>query len=190
MTIKTGFIKGTGADKNVSIGFIPDYVKIINLTDGDKVWENFLAKVIAFTSGGTTVIKAGDDLKGATSLATAKIRQVNLDSGTWAGGDAAGWFIFEPNGITGTFQAEAGNINGGTTDLVTLAAQDNDGIDIDTEVAATTTDDTNISHYAGSTTASLGFKIGATISEDGKLLGYIAVRNDDHGPDVDETAIP
>ena len=190
MTIKTGFIKGTGADKNVSIGFIPDFVLLFNLTDGDIIYANFLAKVVAFTSGGTTEIKAGDTLKGATSLATGVIRQVNLDSGSWAGGDAAGWFIFEPDGITGTFQSEAGYVNGGSTDYATLAAQDNDGVDIDTEVAPTTSDDTNISHYAGSTSASRGFKIGATVSENAKLLGYLAVRNDDHGPDVDETAIP
>ena len=190
MTVKTGFIKGTGADKNVSIGFIPDYVKIVNLTDGDKVWENWLHKVVVFSSGGTTEIKAGDTIKGATSLATGVVRQVILDTGSWAGGDAAGWFIFEPDGITGTYQTEAAYINGGSTDYATIAVQDNDGIDIDTEVAGTTTDDTNISHYAGATTASKGFKIGATISEDAKLLGYIAYRSDDHGPDVNETAIP
>lgn len=189
MTVKTGFIHGTGADQNVSIGFVPDYVKVINLTDGDKVHENFLHKVVAFTSGGTTTLKAGDKLTGATSGAYGYIRQIILDSGSWAGGDAAGWFIFEPDGITGTFQSEAGYINGGATDYATIAAQDNDGIDTDTEVAGTTTDDTTITHYVGDTTAARGFKIGATVSENAKLLGYIAIRNDDHGPDVDQTTV-
>lgn len=174
-----GYIHGTGADQNVSLGWIPEYVRIVNLTDGDKVWENGLAKVIAFTSGGTTEIKAGDEIRGLTNTGVyGRIRQVILDSGSWAGGDAAGWFIFEPDGITGSFGSETAEVNDNATDSVTVALQDNDGIDVDTEVAGTTTDDTNISHYAGTSTAAKGFKIGATVSENGKLLYYQAWRTD------------
>ena len=191
MTVKVGFIKGTGAAKNVSIGWIPDYVKVVNLTDGDKVHENWLAKVIAFTSGGTTVIKAGDTIRGLTNTGvTGKIKQVILDTGSWAGGDAAGWFIFDVGDLVGSFGSENAEVNESGTNDVTVALQDSDGIDVDTEVAATTTAATTIVAYDGSTTAAKGFTIGATVSEDAKLFGYYAMRNDPGESDVDETAIP
>lgn len=177
--IATGFLRGTGAAINVSLGWIPDYVKIINLTDGDKVHENFLAKVIAFTSGGTTELKAGDKLHGNTSDATAIVQQVIVDTGSWAAGDAAGWLVLRPGTMSGTFQAESAYREGADadgTDVLTVAAADQDGIDVDTEVAGTTTAATNVAEYTGSTTAARGFTVGATISEDAKLLGYVAVR--------------
>lgn len=179
--VVTGYIHGTGSAENVELGWIPDYVRIVNLTDGDKVHENWLGKVIAFTSGGTTEIKAGDSIVGRTSGATAKIRQVILDSGSWAGGDAAGWFIVSAEDLSSTaWQAEGADLNGVDADAVTIsAAADQDGIDIDTEVAATTTAATNVKAYVGSSGANAkGFTVGATISEDGKLLGFVAVRGD------------
>lgn len=178
--VATGFLRGTGAAINVELGWIPDWVRIVNLTDGDKINENWLQKVIAFTSGGTTEIKAGDVLHGNTSDATATIAQVILDTGSWAGGDAAGWFILEQATHNGTFQSETAYRDGvdtDGTDGVTVAVADQDGIDIDTEVAGTTTAATNISEYVGSLGSNAkGFTVGATISEDAKLLGYVAIR--------------
>ncbi|MCD6197488.1 MAG: hypothetical protein J7K15_02805 [Deltaproteobacteria bacterium] len=57
---------------------------------------------LGFDSGGTTEIKVGDKIQGATSGATGIIRAVELTSGSWSGGDAAGYFYFEQ--ITGTWQ--------------------------------------------------------------------------------------
>lgn len=37
--IKTGLYTGTGAAINIQLGWVPDYVKVINLTDGDDAWE-------------------------------------------------------------------------------------------------------------------------------------------------------
>lgn len=182
-----GFIHGTGADQNVPIGFIPTFVEVWNWTDGDKIFANAIDKVVAFTSGGTTEVKQGDLLTGRTSGAYGRVKQVILDSGSWAGGDAAGWFIFDAPSITGAFGSEGANLNGVSADAVTIALQDNDGIDIDTEVAATTTDDTNVSHYAGSTTEAPGFKMGATVSENAKLLYFRASRYD--GPAVNQTTV-
>jgi len=182
--VATGFLKGTGAAVNVELGWIPEYVQIINLTDGDKVHINHVAKVIAFTSGGTSEIKAGDKLHGNTSDDTAIIRQVILDSGTWAGGDAAGWFIFEHATETGDLTAaetayREGVDADGTDGCTLTAAQDQDGIDIDTEVAGTTTAATNVIAYVGSSGSNAkGFTVGATVSEDAKLLGYLAFRGD------------
>jgi len=64
---------------------------------------------LAFTSGGTTAIAVGDTLTGATGGATATVCCVTLDSGTWAGGDAAGEFLIY--GQVGTFEAEEVNTN-------------------------------------------------------------------------------
>lgn len=182
MAHRAGFIHGTGADLNISIGWIPDYVKIVNLTDGDKVYENFLGLVVAFTSGGTTEIKRGDTIRGLTNTGVyGKVKQVILDSGTWAGGDAAGWFIISAADQTGTFGTETVEVNDNNTDTASVVAQVQHGIDDDTEVAQTSTDDTTITAYAGDADNgyAAGFKIGATISENAKLLGYLAIRNSD-----------
>ena len=77
-----------------------------------------LGRELAFTSGGATEIVEGNTITGATSAATAVITRVVLTSGTWAGGDAAGRFIFASQ--TGTFQAENLNV-GASTNLATIA---------------------------------------------------------------------
>jgi hypothetical protein len=179
--VACGFHRGTGAAVNVELGWVPDFVMVINLTDGDKIHMNALSKVIAFTSGGTDEIAAGDVLHGNTSDATATIKQVILDSGSWVGGDAAGWFVLDPVTLGTSFSGETAyrdGVDADGTDGVTLsAAEDQDGVDIDTEVAGTTTDATNVIEYLGSSgSASKGFTIGATIAEDAKLLYYVALR--------------
>lgn len=183
--VAVGFLRGTGAAINVELGWIPDFVKIINLTDGDVTWENFLAKVIAFTSGGTEEIKAGDVLHGNTSDATATIAQVILDSGSWAGGDAAGWFILEPGSIgSASFSAAEtayrdGVDSDGDNYCTLTAAEDQDGVTTGAAVAASTTAATNVAEYQGvSGSNAKGFTVGATVSEDAKLLGYFAFRGD------------
>lgn len=40
-SIKTGTVTGTGAAINVELGFVPDYVKVVNITDGDQIDEWF-----------------------------------------------------------------------------------------------------------------------------------------------------
>ena len=92
MPIKIGFIHGTSAALNVEIGFVPDWVRIYNVTDGENIFEGWLKKVSEFTSLSTT-IKPGYWLKGLTSGAKMQISDFILDSGTVAGGDAAGWLM-------------------------------------------------------------------------------------------------
>jgi len=67
---------------------------------------------LAYTSGGTTEIEAGNAISGHTSTATALVQTVTLDSGTWAGGDAAGTLTLRQ--VSGTFQAE--NLDVGSTE--------------------------------------------------------------------------
>lgn len=73
-----------------------------------------------FTSGGTHEISRGDTLTGNTSSKTAYVSSVELTSGTWAGGDAAGELILLS--VSGTFTAGE-NLNEGTnTNVATLTA--------------------------------------------------------------------
>lgn len=83
-----------------------------------------LGRELSFTSGGTYVIAEGDTITGATSAATAVITRVVLESGSFAGGDAAGRLIFASD--TGTFQAE--NLNVGANLNVATIAGDSSAI--------------------------------------------------------------
>ena len=73
---------------------------------------------IDFTSGGTTAIAEADTITGATSGATATVERVILQSGSWSGGDAAGYLIL--SGQTGTFQSENLDV-GASPNLATIA---------------------------------------------------------------------
>jgi hypothetical protein len=73
---------------------------------------------IPFTSG-SAEFSTGNTLTGVTSGATATLTNVALQSGSWAAGDAAGYFIMAA--ATGTFQAEEVNIGAGGN-LATIAA--------------------------------------------------------------------
>ena len=80
--------------------------------------SSYIERTLAYTSGGTTEIVAGDLIVGATSGATATVLSVTLTSGTWAGGDAAGTLRLK--GQVGTFQSENVKVAAGT-DEATIA---------------------------------------------------------------------
>jgi hypothetical protein len=73
---------------------------------------------LEFTSGGTYQPQPGDEIEGASSGATAIVESIDLDSGSWAGGDAAGTLILRR--LSGTFESEnldiGANSNIATTD--------------------------------------------------------------------------
>lgn len=77
-----------------------------------------LGRELAFTSGGTTEIVAGNTITGAISGATAVVGRVVLTSGSWGAGTAAGFFYFSSQ--TGTFQAENLDV-GASLNLATIA---------------------------------------------------------------------
>lgn len=83
---------------------------------------------IAFTSGGTREIFTSDTVVGATSGATGRIESVTVDTGSFAGGDAAGTLRLKFQ--TGAFQSE------------TIGAQ-----------SADPPHNTNIANVAGNSTA-------------------------------------
>lgn len=85
---------------------------VVSIDDYDGV------RAMAFTSGGTTEIEVGDTIEGATSGATANVIAVDLDSGTWAGGDAAGTLWVRDQ--VGIFEAENLDV-GEDSNLATIA---------------------------------------------------------------------
>lgn len=75
---------------------------------------------VNFTGGGTTTPVVHDTLTGLTTTTTScRIKSITVTSGTWAGGDAAGYFIVDQ--LTGDFAAENVEINSSTTDDATVA---------------------------------------------------------------------
>lgn len=74
---------------------------------------------LPFTSGGPFEVQEADTLTGATSGATVFVRRIIVTSGTWAGADAAGYFIV--NKTTGTNVAENMNV-GVNPNVCTVAA--------------------------------------------------------------------
>ena len=111
------------------MGFIIEYYgealchqKVVpgnTITSLNSEMYTYTERYLAYTSGGTTEIAVGDWIVGATSSAKARVLSVTLSSGTWAGGDAVGYFII--NSQHGTFQSENIKVAAGTNDA-TIAA--------------------------------------------------------------------
>lgn len=181
--ILRGSFYGAGAAVNVELGFVPKMVLIYNVTDGNKAYMCFTDDVsIPFTSGGVNPIAARSQIKGVTSGAKALVRKVELLSGTFAGGDAAGFFLCDSADVTGTFQAEnvtiqANSVNyaSGATDDATVAAQVEHGIDLVGNAAVSGA--TGIVSYQGDATHKAGFTVGATLATNAKFFRWMAFRH-------------
>lgn len=175
--VKIGFLVGTGAAQSLSLGFIPEYFQLTNLTDGDIINAGALRQVVPFSSGGTNEITAGVLLRGATSGATFRVKQVLLASGTWAAGTAAGFLIVED--ITGTIGSENVYIHpssNSSTDDATVTV--NVSMGVATAAAVTSVaSGSGFTPYYGSLTASQGVTIAAGVLEAGKLFQYVAMRS-------------
>lgn len=79
---------------------------------------------MSFNSGGTYEVLVGDTLTGATSGATGVVFDIELTSGSWAGGDAAGTIWL--NSVTGTFNGtENANVGANSNVLTTTSAVTN-----------------------------------------------------------------
>lgn len=186
MAFEMGYELGTGSAINVELGWRPDLVIALNATDADEIFLGVLGgnkQIIPFSGGGTTAIAAGDTIVGVTSGAEAFVERVLLASGSWAGGDAAGFFIVR--GVTGTFQSENVDNVDGSSDFATVTVNVNHTVSIkDTGSGATDlalethAGNESITKYNGSAgSASVGFTLGSGISESGKLLVWFAFRS-------------
>ena len=94
----------------VDAGGSPDYEDIVDEHGAFHTRLTYMAGgSIAFTGGGTAEPTPGTLLTGASSGASAYLISTQLDTGTWAGGDAAGVLLL--SGLTGGTAFEAENLN-------------------------------------------------------------------------------
>lgn len=181
-SVRTGFLVGAGAAVNVSLGWIPKRVDVHNITDGSVALTGFPAKLIQFNTAGPAVPTAGMKILGATSGATARIKDIFLVSGTYAGSNGAGYFVCDPEEIVGTFGTE--NVSYSTSAAVIADAAVVVQVD---ELGQYTTGSagpvlstaatTGLVAYAGDSTHAKGFTIGSTIAASAKRLRWTAFRD-------------
>ena len=92
--------------------------------------EAYLFVSLPFTSGSVEP-QLGETLTGAESGATGVVNRVDLQSGSWAGGDAAGYvYLVDPTGYSLDqwecfYAAEAVNGSVGGADILTVTAEAN-----------------------------------------------------------------
>lgn len=181
-SFKTGITVGNGAAINVELGWIPDFVMVYNATDGDLLTAGFLNQyVIPFSGGGVNELVAGETITGVTNTGvSAIIQEVLLYSGSWAGGDAAGFFVVEYADQDGTFGSE--NVTGetaGATDDATVTVNVTHGFASAAAISGEDTGNAALLPYGGvAETNSKGFIIGLTVAEEAKCLRWVAWRND------------
>ena len=190
MNFAKKYVVGTGAAVNVALGFIPDWVRIANITDDDIIHEGPLERVLAFDTGGASSggreLRGGQRIQGSTAdKPTALIRDVAVHTGTWTAGTAAGFIILDLDEKPGTFTnnedlkvaTQVGNrlIGEHTFSEETYAIMSADGpSSVAFEIGGTTAKgaatDTIAAYYGTAGSASKGITFGSTISEDNKLL--------------------
>jgi len=90
-----------------------------------QISTNIAAELVAFTSGSEEPT-LGDTLVGATSSSEATFMFAVVTSGTWGGGDAAGFLFLK--GLTGALQSENINIDGGTSNVLTIPGDSTAGL--------------------------------------------------------------
>ena len=179
-SFQSGEVLDNAASINVELGWVPDYVEVTNVTDGDIISCGFPNRqIIPFSGGGVNELVVGEKITDVTTKATAIIKEVLLYSGSWAGGDAAGFFVAEVDDIVGTFGSN--NVTGETaaaTDDATVTVQVTHTVSIEALVATKTTTDALLPYAGVDSTNAKGFIIGSLVAEEAKLLRWCAWRND------------
>ena len=146
------------------------------MSAGDFIFEGPPRDVHSFTSG-SVELEPGMIIQGATSGATAILEEVLIQSGSWGGGNAAGYLVLRPGTREGTFQAE--NIGG--TFIKDVPVDDNHATIATRRIAAVAVEaacalaeaDEEPKGYFGGTDVprsnSAGFTIGGAATPDNEL---------------------
>lgn len=180
--IQTGAFKGTGAAVNVSLGYIPSMVRVFNARGATEFIVDWPGLPILGFDSGSTEIRPGDVLADASAGGSFTVASITLTSGTWAGGDAAGWMeiIGEAGTITNNnaLNLRAGENRAAVSDVATIDGSVN-YFDIDTDTEVGTPASRAVTAYLGTTTAAKGFTIAAGFSVSGEWTRWVAI-----GPDI------
>lgn len=180
--VKHGYFYGAGAAVNVAVGYIPSHVEIYNVTDGTDYAVGFPGKLLPF-SAGTLQPAPGAKVIGLTSGAKGQVKDVIISSGSFAGGNAAGWIVMDADTIVGTFAAENLNFSTDTSGAVDAATTGTVVEDSLYQTAAlglvTGAGATAVTSYIGAPGPAgtpKGFSVGATIAKAGKRYRWVAYR--------------
>lgn len=181
--IASGVFKGAGAAINVSVGFVPSLV-ILNNSRGAAetltLWNGY--PVLGFDSGSAEILR-NDLLVDASAGGSFTVVSVTLLTGSWAGGDAAGFMEIkaETGTITNnnTLNRRATEGRAGATDVATIdGAVTYFDIDIDTETG--TPASRFVTAYEGvSGSAAKGFTVAAGAAVSGEYIRWIAFGSDE-----------
>ncbi len=118
----TGPVRGIGMLSGVAYAWrnnVDETACVMHRATATGWQEVDLGARLDFTSAGTYEIAEGDVIEGATSGATATVKRVVVQDGSFSGGDAEGYLVVYTQ--TGTFEAE--NIDvGANTNVATIAA--------------------------------------------------------------------
>ena len=196
MRYNDGFIRGTGAARNIELGFVPSWVRLINLTDADMIFEGPVAEAIAFDGGGNTAhdtreIKAGDMIHASDDGWHGTVKQVILSTGSWAAGTAAGWIVFEGGTLEGVSSiadndtiyvrpqagakgsADAATVNGAGLTTVTVQLDPTNTTDANKMDPAGTNEHIK-PYYGAEGSKARGFTLESAVCESAKLLAFQA----------------
>ena len=174
LQIADGYFEG-GTAATIAVGFDPRYVQLVNLTAATEVIYGMVADdILRFDGGGTDEIVGGYYIRASDGGWSARVKEVILTSGSWSGGDAAGYLILEAGSLEGeTSLADNDTIrvatNKGETpsgDWGTLNTGTNYGraYDLDGEVAFITT----------ISPAEKGFSVTTGLGTASDLIYYVA----------------
>lgn len=93
--IRTGTVTGTGAAINVSLGFVPDYVKVFNITDADQVdeWMTGMTAGTSIQTNAAVAARASNGISPFAGSATAA-PGFTIGSGISESTKLLGWVAF------------------------------------------------------------------------------------------------
>lgn len=203
MRYNDGFFIGTGAALNIALGFVPSWVRLINVEDADRIFEGPVAQVVAFDNNGTVdsaarEIKAGMRIDAGDDGWRGIVKQVIVESGAWASGNAAGFLVIEGGTLEGAANlgdndeihaSEQVDLKGAATGFnLAGAGLQSVGITVLPHASDQINAFSGITPYYGSEASKAqGFTVNATVSESDKLIAYQAWAPDPGSGPVDES---
>ena len=185
-----GFIMGNGAALNINLGYVPSWVKLLNITDTNVIAEGPVAEMLGFDSGSID-FKPGMRIDASDSGWGGIVGQEIRTGGNPTTGNSAGLIVFEAGTLYGganiadndqIYASEQVDVAGTTNvgDVVNALLR---GVTLEMKPEESTAGDrmsilafaSGIQPYYGTVGGeALGFTIPAGLAADNKLLGYQA----------------